>query len=73
MELDAVRLGSTGLQVGELAFGTARFGNEREDETLETDRSTAYKLLDRYTAAGGKFLDMADVYGGDGDETYVGD
>lgn len=73
MELDAVRLGSTGLRVSELALGTARFGNEREDGTLEIDRSTAHDLLDRYAAAGGNFLDMADVYGGGDAEAYVGD
>jgi aryl-alcohol dehydrogenase-like predicted oxidoreductase len=73
MELDAVRLGSTGLRVSELALGTARFGNEREDGTLEIGRSTAHDLLDRYAAAGGNFIDTADVYGGGDAEAYVGD
>lgn len=73
MELDSVRLGSTGLRVSELALGTARFGNEREDGTVEIDRSTAQDLLDRYAAAGGNFLDLADVYGGGDAERYVGD
>jgi len=72
MALDTVSLGSTGLRVSELALGTARFGSEHEDETEEIDEGTAHDLLDRYAAAGGNFLDLADVYGGGRAETYVG-
>jgi aryl-alcohol dehydrogenase-like predicted oxidoreductase len=73
MELDTVSLGATGLQVSELALGTARFGSERDDGTEEITREGAHDLLDRYAAAGGNYIDLADVYGGGTAETYVGD
>lgn len=73
MGLDTVSLGSTGLQVSELALGTARFGNEREDGSEEIGRGQAHRLLDRYADAGGNFIDMADVYGGGSAERFVGD
>jgi aryl-alcohol dehydrogenase-like predicted oxidoreductase len=73
MELDTVSLGATGLQVSELALGTARFGSEREDGTEEITRERAHDLLDRYAAAGGNYVDLADVYGSGTAETYVGD
>ncbi len=73
MGLDTVRLGKTGLQVSELALGTARFGSELDDGGEEIDREQAYELLDRYADAGGTFIDMADVYGGGRAEEYVGD
>jgi aryl-alcohol dehydrogenase-like predicted oxidoreductase len=73
MELETVRFGSTGLHVSELALGTARFGDQRDGGTEKIDRWTANDLLDRYAAAGGNFIDMADVYGDGRAETYVGD
>ena len=73
MGLDTVRLGKTGLQVSELALGTARFGNERSDGEEEIPRDRAHELLDRYADAGGNFIDLADVYGGGRAERYVGD
>jgi aryl-alcohol dehydrogenase-like predicted oxidoreductase len=73
MALDTVSLGATGLQVSELALGTARFGSERADGTEEIDRGGAHALLDRYAEAGGNYIDLADVYGGGAAETYVGD
>jgi len=73
MDLDTVRMGRTGLSVSELALGTARFGNEHDDGTEEVDRETAHALLDRYAAAGGNVIDLADVYGRGAAERYVGD
>jgi aryl-alcohol dehydrogenase-like predicted oxidoreductase len=73
MALDTVSLGATGLQVSELALGTARFGSERDDGTEEIDREGAHALLDRYADAGGNYIDLADVYGEGAAETYVGD
>ncbi|WP_158059109.1 aldo/keto reductase [Halorussus halophilus] len=60
--MEYVRLGSTGTKVSELCFGTWRFGKE-SDGTVETDRSTAHDLLDTFEAAGGNFIDTANVYG----------
>ncbi|MFC5369014.1 aldo/keto reductase [Salinirubrum litoreum] len=73
MALDTVPLGATGLQVSELALGTARFGSERDDGTEEIDRDAAHALLDSYADAGGNYVDLADVYGGGTAETYVGE
>ena len=73
MTLDTVRLGETGTQVSEIAFGTWRFGRETDDGDLEVDRGRAFDLLDAYADAGGNFIDTANVYGGGDSETYIGD
>ncbi len=72
LDLDAVRMGRTGLSVSELAFGTWRFGRETAAGNLETDRETAFDLLDTYASAGGRFVDTADVYGGGKSERWIG-
>ncbi|UTF55683.1 aldo/keto reductase [Natronosalvus rutilus] len=73
MGINTVKLGKTGLNVSELALGTARFGSQRSDGEKEISRDQAHRLLDRYAEAGGNFIDMADVYGGGRAEEYVGD
>jgi aryl-alcohol dehydrogenase-like predicted oxidoreductase len=73
MDLDTVSLGRTGLEVSEIAFGTWRFGRRTAADNLEIDRETALDLLDTYEAAGGRFIDTADVYGGGKSETWIGD
>ncbi|MBX0324156.1 aldo/keto reductase [Halomicroarcula sp. F13] len=73
IDLDYVRLGETGLSVSELAFGTWRFGRETADGTLEIGEDRAHDLLDAYEAAGGRFVDTADVYGGGDSEEWIGD
>ncbi|MFB6136069.1 MAG: aldo/keto reductase [Halobacteriaceae archaeon] len=73
VELDTVPLGSTGLQVSELAFGTWRFGREPAEGTVETTEEEAHELLDAYEAAGGRFVDTADVYGGGKSEEWIGE
>mgnify|MGYP006290071075 CR=1 FL=1 len=72
MDLDFVPLGRTGLQVSELAFGTWRFGRETDQGTVEIDEDRAYELLDAYEAAGGRFIDTADIYGDGDSETWIG-
>lgn len=47
--------GRTGLKVSELCLGAMTFGRE----TSEADSA---KMLDRFVAAGGNFIDTADVY-----------
>ena len=71
--LDTVPLGRTGLEVSEIAFGTWRFGRETDAGALETDRETAHALLDTYEAAGGRFIDTADIYGDGASERWIGD
>ena len=48
-------VGSTGLEVSELCLGTAFFGDR-------TDEDTSNRILDEFEAAGGTFIDTADVY-----------
>lgn len=71
--LDTVRMGRTGLQVSEIAFGTWRFGRETDAGTVETDRDRAHELLDAYEAAGGRFIDTADIYGSGDSERWIGE
>lgn len=80
MSIDNVALGSTGLKVSELSFGTWRFGRrlvdgeERYDAegTVETVEERAYELLDAYADAGGNFIDTADKYGDGRAEAWIG-
>ena len=51
--------------VSELALGTMTFG-------AETDEAEAHRQLDAYVAAGGTFLDTADVYAGGESERIIG-
>ncbi|MFP4591255.1 MAG: aldo/keto reductase [Halobacteriales archaeon] len=73
IDLDFVSLGATGLQTSELQFGTWRFGKQTEEGNVEIDEDRAYELLDAYEAAGGRFIDTADVYGGGQAEEWIGD
>ena len=66
-------LGRTGTRVSEIAFGTWRFGRTDDAGAIETDREQAHELLDAYEAAGGRFIDTADMYGDGRAEAYIGD
>src|SRR4051812_21060261 len=58
-------LGRTGLSVSELCLGTMTFGRE-------TDEAEAFRILDRFVAAGGTFVDTADSYTSGASEEIVG-
>lgn len=58
-------MGRTGLKVSELCLGTMTFGRE-------ADEATSHGILDRFAAAGGNFIDTANVYGRGASETVVG-
>ncbi|MEQ7125228.1 aldo/keto reductase [Actinopolymorpha sp. B11F2] len=58
-------VGSTGLEVSELCLGTWRFGDE-------SDEQTSHRILDEFVAAGGTFIDTADVYGYNRSEEIIG-
>jgi aryl-alcohol dehydrogenase-like predicted oxidoreductase len=58
-------LGRTGLSVSELCLGTMTFGREADEDVSRT-------MLDRFTEAGGTFLDSADVYNDGGSEEILG-
>ena len=49
------KLGRTGLKVSELCLGTMQFG-------WTTDEKSSVEVLDAFLAAGGNFVDTADIY-----------
>ncbi len=58
-------LGKTGLKVSELCLGAMTFGRE-------TDETLSHRMMDRFAAAGGNFIDTADVYSAGVSEEIVG-
>ena len=58
-------LGKTGLRVSELCLGAMTFGRETTEEVSR-------QILDRFVAAGGNFVDTADVYSRGASEEIVG-
>ena len=58
-------LGKTGLKVSELCLGAMTFGWT----TVEED---SRRIMDRFVAEGGNFIDTADVYSGGKSEEIVG-
>lgn len=58
-------LGASGLAVSRLCLGTMTFGHE-------TDRAGAFAQLDAFVAAGGTFIDTADVYSKGVSEEIIG-
>ena len=73
IDLDFVPLGDTGLRTSEIQFGTWRFGRRTDAGSLEIGESRAHELLDAYEAAGGRYVDTADVYGDGESERWIGD
>lgn len=71
--MEYTKLGSTGLDVSQLCFGTWRFNKESGDGTVETDRSEAHELLDAFAERGGNFIDTANSYGNSASEEWIGD
>ncbi len=58
-------LGRTGLKVSELCLGAMTFGRE-------ADEATSFAMMDRFVAAGGNFIDTANVYSRGLSEEIVG-
>ncbi|MFI5011949.1 MAG: aldo/keto reductase [Hyphomicrobiales bacterium] len=65
IDMDYRNLGRTGLQVSELCLGAMTFGRE-------TDEAQSLAMLDRFVAAGGNFIDTADVYSRGASEAILG-
>ena len=61
-------LGRSGLAVSPLALGTMTFGTAR----WGTDTDTSRAVFDAYVAAGGNFIDTADVYASGRSEEMLG-
>ncbi len=59
------KLGNSGAVVSSQTLGTMTFG-------AEADEATSFQLMDDYFAAGGNFLDTADVYSAGTSEEIVG-
>jgi len=59
------KLGNTGAVVTAWCLGTMTLGNEADEET-------SFGILDDYVAAGGNFLDTANVYAGGKSEEIIG-
>src|SRR6267154_1269749 len=55
--MDYRYLGRTGLRVSELCLGAMAFGRENE-----ADQAESHAMLNRFVAAGGNFIDTANVY-----------
>lgn len=62
--------GNSGLRVAELCLGTMTFGDGAD---WFSGRAEAFKMLEAYTAAGGNFLDTANIYTGGQSEQIVGE
>jgi aryl-alcohol dehydrogenase-like predicted oxidoreductase len=58
-------LGNSGAVVSSLTLGTMTFGSE-------ADEPTSREILDTFVAAGGTFIDTADVYSGNESERIIG-
>ena len=58
-------LGRTGLEVSRLCLGTMTFARE-------ADEAESHAMLDRFTGAGGNFIDTADVYTAGASEAVIG-
>ena len=59
------KLGNSGAVVSAYCLGTMTFG-------AESDEATSFKLMDDYVAAGGNFIDTANVYSAGVSEEIVG-
>jgi len=59
------KLGNTGAIVTAWCLGTMTFGAEASEEA-------AFEIMDDYVAAGGNFLDTADVYSAGKSEEIIG-
>lgn len=70
-------LGRAGVKVSTLCLGAMTFGEANEKSFMHQvgcDTATAHALCDAFLAAGGNFIDVADVYGEDGlSERVLGD
>lgn len=63
-------LGNSGLRVSEISLGTMTFG---EEWGWGSGKDEARKIYDAYRAAGGNFIDTANVYTNGTSETFLGE
>lgn len=65
-------LGRSGLRVSRLALGTMTFGTDGHLGSWGADEAAVRAVFDRYVAAGGNFIDTADLYTKGTSETMLG-
>jgi aryl-alcohol dehydrogenase-like predicted oxidoreductase len=65
-------LGRSGLRVSRLSLGTMTFGTDGEWGAWGSTEETSRAIFDRYVAAGGNFIDTADLYTRGTSETLLG-
>jgi aryl-alcohol dehydrogenase-like predicted oxidoreductase len=63
-------LGQSGLKVSELCLGTMTFGDAGG---FGADREESKRMFDAYRAAGGNFIDTANIYTGGQSEQFLAD
>ena len=63
-------LGRTGLKVSELCLGTMGFGTEAG---WGADKPTSFSIMEAFAAAGGNFLDTANIYKQGTSEKIIGE
>lgn len=63
-------LGNSGLRVSELCLGTMTFG---EEWGWGAGKESSRQIFDKFTAAGGNFVDTANSYTGGTSERFVGE
>lgn len=63
-------LGNSGLRVSEISLGTMTFG---EDWGWGSSKDEARKIYDAYRAAGGNFVDTANLYTNGTSESFIGE
>ncbi len=68
--MDYLLLGSSGLRVSQLCLGAMTFGS---DEPWCADKAESRAMFDAFVAAGGNFIDTADIYTGGESEKLVGE
>ena len=67
-------LGKSGLRVSELCLGAMTFGEHPfRGRPFGVDKEKSRAVFDAYAAAGGNFIDTANVYGRGLSESYVGE
>ncbi|MDJ0877712.1 MAG: aldo/keto reductase [Halieaceae bacterium] len=68
--MDYQLFGSSGLRVSQLCLGAMTFGS---DEPWCADKAESRAMFDAFAAAGGNFIDTADIYTGGESEKLIGE
>ncbi|HLA41412.1 MAG TPA: aldo/keto reductase, partial [Candidatus Glassbacteria bacterium] len=63
-------LGKSGLRVSEICLGSMTFGQEWD---IGSPKPDCFKVMEAFAAAGGNFIDTADLYQGTISEQWVGE